>query len=368
MNANFVFGYIYVYPKEQVEISVLEKFFGLGIMDRFIYADKFVEKDPNRPNYNAMLEQMNSGDTLYIDSLDHLGRNYDDIIDQWDHITKDIGADIIVLDNPLLNSMSFRHKGNAGTNIEGIFFSLLRYIGQIEDRKKQMQYSDLIAQDEEIRKTIGSADSPKRIKDLSADWVELLKRWSQGELRTKEVLAITGFSARTLYNRAKSLGLSSQNTTDDDLDIEAQEEKNTLEEIDRNAPWVKIIERWSQGELRTKDALALTGYASKTLYTRAKLLGLPIPSRVVKKAYVLKPTEEVRPPLSEAEWLDIVSRWMNGEIETDDEAATLAGLTNVDFYNRVKDMDLDQIPNYTFEPPADKKSDEDDDKKKVIWF
>lgn len=88
-------SYIRVSSKDQNEGRQVEKMLSLGIEERFIFIDKASGKNFDRPRYKAMKEVLREGDILYIDSLDRLGRDYDGIISEWKHITRELKADIV---------------------------------------------------------------------------------------------------------------------------------------------------------------------------------------------------------------------------------------------------------------------------------
>ena len=117
----------------------------LGIQECFIYIDKASGKNFDRPNYIAMVDHLKEGDTVYIDSLDRLGRNDDGVIAEWKRITREIGANIIVLDNPLFNTKSSRERGIDGQAIEDILLSVIAYVAELERRKIRSRQSEGIA-------------------------------------------------------------------------------------------------------------------------------------------------------------------------------------------------------------------------------
>ena len=102
---NKIFGYVRVSSKEQKEDRQLIAFKEFGIDERDIYIDKQSGKDFNREQYNILKHILRENDILVIKSIDRLGRNYNMIIDEWKDITKNIKADIVVLDMPLLDTM-----------------------------------------------------------------------------------------------------------------------------------------------------------------------------------------------------------------------------------------------------------------------
>ncbi|MBQ2953218.1 MAG: recombinase family protein [Clostridia bacterium] len=127
---NTTYGYIRVSTKDQNEarqVIAMQKF---GIEARHVFMDKQSGKDFNRPQYLKLVRRLHAGDILVIKSIDRLGRNYDEIIEQWRIITKEKQVDIVVLDMPLLDT----RKGRDLTSslIADIVLQLLSYVAQTE--------------------------------------------------------------------------------------------------------------------------------------------------------------------------------------------------------------------------------------------
>lgn len=99
-------GYARVSTKDQNEDRQIIALTEYGVEKKAIYLDRASGRDFERENYKRMLKRLKKGDILVIKSIDRLGRNYDEILNQWRLITKEIGADIIILDMPLLNTIS----------------------------------------------------------------------------------------------------------------------------------------------------------------------------------------------------------------------------------------------------------------------
>jgi DNA invertase Pin-like site-specific DNA recombinase len=102
-----------------------------GVPDVHIFMDKKSGKDFDRPEYQRLMERLRSGDTLYIKSIDRLGRNYDEIIDQWRLITKERGADVVVIDMPLLDTRK-KVQDLTGTLIADLVLQILSYVAETE--------------------------------------------------------------------------------------------------------------------------------------------------------------------------------------------------------------------------------------------
>ncbi|HDX9614515.1 TPA: recombinase family protein [Bacillus toyonensis] len=134
-------GYIRVSSKDQNIERQFKKMKDLQIEERFIFIDRESGKNFDRPNYKAMKEIIREGDLVYIDSLDRLGRNYEGVIKEWKHITRELNADIVILDNQkLFDSRQFKSMGDMGKLMEDQFLSLLSYVADQERKKiKQRQ-------------------------------------------------------------------------------------------------------------------------------------------------------------------------------------------------------------------------------------
>lgn len=127
---NNVYGYARVSTKDQNEARQVIAMREFGIEEQNIFIEKQSGKDFNRPQYKRILRKIKAGDTLVIKSIDRLGRNYDEIIEQWRIITKEKQAAIVVLDMPLLDTRQGRDL--TGTLIADIVLQLLSYVAQTE--------------------------------------------------------------------------------------------------------------------------------------------------------------------------------------------------------------------------------------------
>ena len=125
-----LYGYVRVSTKDQNldrQILALREF---GVPEKQILQEKQSGKDFERPAYRRLMKKLKPGDTLVIKSIDRLGRNYDEILEQWRFITKEKGASIVVLDMPLLDTRQGRDL--TGTLIADIVLQLLSYVAQTE--------------------------------------------------------------------------------------------------------------------------------------------------------------------------------------------------------------------------------------------
>ena len=181
------YGYVRVSTREQNEQRQMIALREFGIADKRIFMDKQSGKDFERINYKRMLRKVKSGDTIVIKSIDRLGRNYDEILEQWRLITKEKQVAIVVLDMPLLDTR--QNRDLTGTLIADIVLQLLSYVAQTEREFIRQRQAEGIAAAKERGIKFGRKpmDRPERF--------ELLKM----QFTNKEV------SARTA---AKQLGIT----------------------------------------------------------------------------------------------------------------------------------------------------------------
>ncbi len=125
------YGYVRVSTREQNIDRQLSAMLKENIEAKSIYVDKASGKDFNRRKYKKLIKKLKESDELYIKSIDRLGRNYDEIIREWNVITKEKNADIIVLDFPLLDTRT-RINDLTGKFISDIVLQILSYVAQIE--------------------------------------------------------------------------------------------------------------------------------------------------------------------------------------------------------------------------------------------
>jgi DNA invertase Pin-like site-specific DNA recombinase len=184
-------GYVRVSTADQNEARQIEAMKADGVEK--IYMDKKSGKDFNRPEYQKMIVSLQKGDILVIHSIDRLGRNYEEIIAEWRKITKEIEADIIVQDMPLLNTT--QNKDLTGTLIADIVLQLLSYVAQRERENIRQRQKEGIA----IAKAQGKYKGRSK-KEINKDLFEETKRsWQRGEITKVQFAEIMGVSRSTLY-------------------------------------------------------------------------------------------------------------------------------------------------------------------------
>ena len=125
-----VYGYVRVSAKDQNEDRQIIAMREVGVSEKNIYMDKQSGKDFKRKQYKRLVRKMKKDDLLYIKSIDRLGRNYEEIIEQWRHLTREKRIDIIVLDMPLLDTR--RGKDLMGTFLSDIVLQVLSFVAENE--------------------------------------------------------------------------------------------------------------------------------------------------------------------------------------------------------------------------------------------
>lgn len=184
-------GYVRVSTVDQNEARQIEAMKADGVEK--IYMDKKSGKDFNRPEYQKMIASLQKGDILVIHSIDRLGRNYEEIITEWRKITKEIEADIIVQDMPLLNTT--QNKDLTGALIADIVLQLLSYVAQRERENIRQRQKEGIA----IAKAQGKYKGRSK-KEIDKELFNETKRsWQIGKITKVQFAEIMGVSRSTLY-------------------------------------------------------------------------------------------------------------------------------------------------------------------------
>lgn len=191
------YAYIRVSTKTQKIDRQYEKIKGLGIDDRFIYVDRESGKDFNRTNYQKLIKKLKKDDLLIVKSIDRLGRNYQMILEEWTRITKTIGADIKVLDMPLLDTR-IEGRNLVGKFISDIVIQVLSFVAENERNNiKERQAEGIrIAKEKGIR-----FGRPKAITPPNTN--EILLQFINKEITNVEAAKLIGVSRGTFFRLAK---------------------------------------------------------------------------------------------------------------------------------------------------------------------
>lgn len=191
------YGYIRVSSRDQNEDRQLIAMRQFGVKDKYIFMDKQSGKDFNRPQYLALVDALREGDTLVIKSIDRLGRNYEEILEQWRIITKEKKAAIVVLDMPLLDTRMGRDL--TGTLIADIVLQLLSYVAQTEREFIRQRQKEGIAAAKE--KGVHFGPSPMERPDQFND---CFQEWQQGHLSARAAARMLGVDHKTFLKWAKA--------------------------------------------------------------------------------------------------------------------------------------------------------------------
>ncbi len=189
------YGYVRVSTKEQNEDRQLIALDECGIKIDKIYMDKQSGKDFDRTEYKKMIKRLKCGDVLVIKSIDRLGRNYEEILNQWREITKVKKADIIVLDMPILDTT--QNKDLLGTLISDLVLQLLSYVAENERTNIRQRQAEGIA----AAKAKGIKFGRRR-RYNPLDYIEIYEKTAAKQLKVMEAAAIMGVSEST-YHRMK---------------------------------------------------------------------------------------------------------------------------------------------------------------------
>lgn len=189
-------GYMRVSSREQKEDRQRVALLEMGVPEENIYMDKLSGKNFDRPQYKKLLRKLDGNTVLFIKSIDRLGRNYADLNEQWRIITREKGADIVVIDMPLLDTR--REKNLLGTFISDIVLALLSYVAENERLNiRQRQKEGIMA-----AKARG-VKFGRPTKPLPDNFPEICTRWQNGEISVSQAAKTCGLPQSTFYRHAK---------------------------------------------------------------------------------------------------------------------------------------------------------------------
>ncbi|WP_419573451.1 recombinase family protein [Phascolarctobacterium succinatutens] len=191
-----VYGYIRVSSKDQKEDRQQIALKEVGVELRNIYIDKQSGKDFNRPQYKKMLRKLKKDDLLYIKSIDRLGRNYEEILQQWRILTKEKGVDIVVLDMPLLDTR--RGKDLMGTFLSNIVLQVLSFVAENERTNIKQRQAEGIAAAKAQGIKFGRPPLP-----LPDNFYEVHKAWRSKKITLKQAAEACNMPIGTFYGKAR---------------------------------------------------------------------------------------------------------------------------------------------------------------------
>ena len=191
------YGYVRVSSRDQNEARQLVAMKEFGVPDDNIFMDKQSGKDFNRPSYARLMKKLKPGDVLVVKSIDRLGRNYDEILEQWRIITKEKQAAIVVLDMPLLDTRSNRDL--TGTLIADIVLQLLSYVAETERAFIRQRQAEGIAAAKARGQRFG-----RPAKDRGEEYETCVTQWKEGTLSAAQASRRLGVSHNTFLKWARA--------------------------------------------------------------------------------------------------------------------------------------------------------------------
>ncbi len=191
-----IYGYVRVSTKEQNEGRQMIALREVGVSEKRIYMDKQSGKDFDRPQYKKLLRKLKKDDLLYIKSIDRLGRNYEEIQQQWRVLTKEKGIDIVVLDMPLLDTR--RGKDLMGTFLSDIVLQVLSFVAENERTNIRQRQAEGIAAAKARGVRFGRPELP-----LPENFQEVHKAWRGKKLTLKKAAAACNMPESTFYGKAR---------------------------------------------------------------------------------------------------------------------------------------------------------------------
>lgn len=194
-----ILGYMRVSSREQNEDRQRVALLEMGVPESNIYVDKLSGKDFNRSQYKKMLRKLDKDTVLFVKSIDRLGRNYADLNEQWLIITKEKGADIVVIDMPLLDTR--REKNLLGTFISDIVLALLSYVAENERINIKQRQAERIAVAK--AKGVKFGRPPRPIPD---NFYEVYQQWKAKKITLKQAASLCEMPETTFFDKAKKFG------------------------------------------------------------------------------------------------------------------------------------------------------------------
>lgn len=195
-----IYGYIRVSSRDQNEDRQMVAMREQKVPEKNIFMDKQSGKDFDRPQYKQMVRKLKKDDLLYVKSIDRLGRNYEDILEQWRVLTKEKGIDIVVLDMPLLDTR--RGKDLMGTFLSDIVLQVLSFVAENERSNIRQRQAEGIAAAKARGVKFGRPEV--RVPD---DFGKIIKAWEKKEISFKEAVEKCGMSEATFYRRVREYRL-----------------------------------------------------------------------------------------------------------------------------------------------------------------
>lgn len=191
-----IYGYVRVSTREQNEGRQMTALGDLSIPEENLFVDKHSGKDFQRPQYKRMVKRLRPDDLLYIKSIDRLGRNYEEILEQWRLLTREKKVDIVVLDMPLLDTR--RGKDLMGTFLSDIVLQVLSFVAENERKNIRERQREGI---EAARQRGVRFGRPR--KPLPENFDQLSQSWLEGEITGKQAADLCGMPLTSFRRKSR---------------------------------------------------------------------------------------------------------------------------------------------------------------------
>ena len=193
-----IYGYVRVSSNDQNEGRQMIAMQEVPVPSRNIYIDKQSGKDFDRPMYRKMVKKLKAEDVVYIKSIDRLGRNYNEVVEQWQYLTRVKKVDIVVIEMPLLDTR--RGKDLMGTFLSDVVLQVLSFVAENERQNIRSRQREGI----DAAKARGVRFGRPRIP-LPDHFMEIYEKWENKEISTEEAIRECGFSKSKFYNTVREI-------------------------------------------------------------------------------------------------------------------------------------------------------------------
>lgn len=198
MEGQKIYGYVRCSSRDQNEDRQMIALREMGVSEKQIYMDKQSGKDFERPQYKRLLQKLDHDSVLFVKSIDRLGRNYADLNEQWRIITKEKGADIVVIDMPILDTR--KEKKLLGTFISDIVLALLSYVAENERINIRQRQAEGIAAAKARGVKFGRPSVP-----VPDNFYSVHKQWREKRLTLDQAAKACGLAVSTFYDKAREV-------------------------------------------------------------------------------------------------------------------------------------------------------------------
>ena len=193
------YGYARVSTTTQNLDRQIDELLKLGIDEKNIYQDKESGKDFNRTNYKKLVRKLKPNDTLFIKSIDRLGRNYSMVLDEWRFLTKEKNIDIVVIDMPLLDTR-IEGKNLVGKFIADVVLQVLSFVAENERETMKQRQKEGIRMAKLRGVKFGRPSIP-----MPDGFIEIAERYKRKEITSGEAVKMSGLTRGTFYRKLAKL-------------------------------------------------------------------------------------------------------------------------------------------------------------------